>query len=556
MPNIKKSEQLILLFLALLTTVNLIQSYTTQLIFDEAYYWYFAQNLDWGYFDHPPAVAFLVKMGTLLFNGELGVRFFASFLFSGTIYLIWKLIDTPKKHEYAGLFCIFISSVALFNVYGFYMLPDTPLVFAAALFLYAYKNFVNHDNFKNIVLLALSMALMMYSKYHAFLLITFVFLSNIKILLNPRFWYAVIFSLIFYTPHLIWLYQYDFAPLKYHFLDRVNSYYKFDYTTKYILDLLVILGFSFPWAYYAFFKTKTKDTFDKGLKTAAWGIIIFFFISSFSRRTQAQWPILILFPLIIFSFRYAIEHAKFRKGLYISSIISVVVILYLRFAMVHEKMIPFTYETHGNKEWVQKLKESSGGLPIVFKNSYRNASMYSFYSGVDSYSLNGLGFRLNQYDLDTTELRFQNKKVAYVSEHKMENSCFSVVKRFRNDTLRGKKINNFKSYRKLKIHTAAKNFNELINTSTILVGNPYTETIPAEHLKFYIAVLNSKKNIIDTLGVALQHDTNMLPPKSETEIKIKAITRKPFSGDATYFRFTISEFGLPYGFQGETISIK
>ncbi|MGB0423686.1 MAG: hypothetical protein ACPGED_05165, partial [Flavobacteriales bacterium] len=26
---------------------------------DEAYYWMFSQNLDWGYFDHPPAVALL-----------------------------------------------------------------------------------------------------------------------------------------------------------------------------------------------------------------------------------------------------------------------------------------------------------------------------------------------------------------------------------------------------------------------------------------------------------------------------------------------------------------
>lgn len=42
---------------------------------DEAYYWLWTQHLEAGYFDHPPGVAFLIRVGTLLFGETTaGVR--------------------------------------------------------------------------------------------------------------------------------------------------------------------------------------------------------------------------------------------------------------------------------------------------------------------------------------------------------------------------------------------------------------------------------------------------------------------------------------------------
>lgn len=53
--------------------LSLLQAATTGLFDDEAYYWVYSQYLDWGYFDHPPMIAWLIKLGTSLFAGELGV---------------------------------------------------------------------------------------------------------------------------------------------------------------------------------------------------------------------------------------------------------------------------------------------------------------------------------------------------------------------------------------------------------------------------------------------------------------------------------------------------
>ena len=54
----QKFPRLFFILLAVLFVLNLVQASITELIYDEAYYWYYAQNLSWGYFDHPSMVAF------------------------------------------------------------------------------------------------------------------------------------------------------------------------------------------------------------------------------------------------------------------------------------------------------------------------------------------------------------------------------------------------------------------------------------------------------------------------------------------------------------------
>jgi len=47
----------------------------TPLTFDEAYYWMWSKHLAGGYYDHPPMVALVIRLGTMLAGDtELGVR--------------------------------------------------------------------------------------------------------------------------------------------------------------------------------------------------------------------------------------------------------------------------------------------------------------------------------------------------------------------------------------------------------------------------------------------------------------------------------------------------
>ena len=49
-------------FLIFITLVNLLQAYFTEITLDEAYYYQYARDLDWGYYDHPPMVALVIKI--------------------------------------------------------------------------------------------------------------------------------------------------------------------------------------------------------------------------------------------------------------------------------------------------------------------------------------------------------------------------------------------------------------------------------------------------------------------------------------------------------------
>ena len=47
----------------------------TPLTFDEAYYWIWSKHLAGGYYDHPPGVALVIRLGTMIAGDtEFGVR--------------------------------------------------------------------------------------------------------------------------------------------------------------------------------------------------------------------------------------------------------------------------------------------------------------------------------------------------------------------------------------------------------------------------------------------------------------------------------------------------
>src|SRR3954468_4788868 len=118
------------LFYSLWIVLGLIQSRFTELLDDEAYYWVYSKFLDWGYFDHPPMVALLIKIGYSFFQNELGVRLLFLLLNILSLLVIEKLID--KRNPF--LFYAITLSLAVLQLTGFVAVPDTPLIFFTALF--------------------------------------------------------------------------------------------------------------------------------------------------------------------------------------------------------------------------------------------------------------------------------------------------------------------------------------------------------------------------------------------------------------------------------------
>jgi len=552
-----KFSRLFLYLLGALFLLNLVQSFFTELIYDEAYYWYYAQNLDWGYFDHPPMVAFLIKLSSFFFNGELGVRLMSCILGIGTVALLWTIIEHEKKKDYIVHFFLLLFAMPLLNVYGFLTLPDTPLLFFTALFLVTYKRFLTTKSIGTAIFLGLTMAALMYSKYHAVLIIFFVLLSNLKLLKNKYAWIAVTISLLAYLPHFLWLYENDLVTIKYHLFERPNQAYSFDsFTLGYLLNLIVNFGLIFPFAYWALFKKKAHGAFDKALLFLSYGIILFFLISSFHRRTQTQWVIVICIPMALLTYEYFLNNAKSRKWIYRLSIISFVILLVGRIGLAYAPLFPVVYETHGNKEWVNKVKSEVGDMPVVFENSYRRSPMYQFYSGGNTtFSLNNIHYRQNQYTIDGSEKKVQGKKVAYISLY-LKKGDFKYQD-LKGGTFKGIYIDNFESYRNLRCFADSEPIKRYNKEQLLKVYNPYEVDIPLEKIKLRVGYLNSYKQlkkILDLNYEPLNGATTVLKSKDTTNFKYSL----PFTEleGLKYLKFSISENELQSGINSQTYKVE
>ncbi|MEO0340565.1 MAG: 4-amino-4-deoxy-L-arabinose transferase, partial [Bacteroidota bacterium] len=99
--------------------INVVQALFTELDPDEAYYWIYSQELDWGYFDHPAGVAVAIKAGTAIFQSTLGIRLLPIILMLGSIYLLWLMLDKPQEKENINLFALLVLAMPMLHVYGF-----------------------------------------------------------------------------------------------------------------------------------------------------------------------------------------------------------------------------------------------------------------------------------------------------------------------------------------------------------------------------------------------------------------------------------------------------
>ena len=407
-----------LLFYTAWIVLGLIQSGLTELQDDEAYYWVYSKFLSWGYFDHPPMIALLVKMGYAIFPNELGVRLFPLLLNVLSLVIIESLLG--KKNPL--LFYVIPLSIAVIQVSGFTAVPDIPLIFFTALFFLCYKKFVNQTSFINTLLLGISIALLFYSKYHAVLIVFFTLLSNIKLFTKYHIYLVGIIALLLFAPHLWWQYQHDWVSFRYHLFESNVNAYKFSFTSDYIIGQLLLPG---PIAGFillpAAFLYKSVNETEKALRYTMIGIYAFFFFSSFRGKVEGNWTSPVLVSLIVLSFRFIDKKLRWQKALYKLMPLTMALVLFARIAMLVDiipvKEIQTRY--HAWKEWPKQMKEKTKGYPIVFNNSYQRASKYWFNSGQKTYSQNSYRERRNNYNFWPIEDSLLGKPVYLLDKHRV-----------------------------------------------------------------------------------------------------------------------------------------
>jgi hypothetical protein len=484
----------------------------------------------------------MIKAGYSIFRNEFGVRLLIVLCQLLTMLVVWQLVDeeTRQKKENVLIFIMIISILPIINIYSFMATPDSPLLLFTALFLLVYKRFVQHDNWQNTIFLGMVMAAVIYSKYHGALVIILVILSNLKLLKNPKFYTAGILAIMLFLPHLYWQYSNGFPSLKYHLAERVSAF-NIKNVPEYLLNLLLIQNpLIFPIGVYLIIKSKIKNTAERALYFVFIGFILFFFIASFRYHIEPQWTAAAVIPMIILMFNKIDIKSKISAYVKWVAIVLLPLIFFARIALAVD-FLPVKFlkkQYHETRAWAKEIELIAGEKPVVFTNSYQNASKYSFYTKKFAHSLNNLSYRKNQYDLWNYEEQIHGKEVLYIPHYLTD---YYKKKLFKYTLTNGDSIfvRHLQDFQSLQRECIILDKDQYIFsrkdkcTIRLTLFNPYPYPINLRHIEFPVVfqIAFSKKGI-------LEYDKRIDLPEN---IKVLNI------GDTLTFDCSFTLEGIPAG---------
>jgi 4-amino-4-deoxy-L-arabinose transferase-like glycosyltransferase len=119
---------------AALVLLRLVAAAFTPLTFDEAYYWTWSKHLAGGYYDHPPMVAVVIRLGTTIGGDtEFGVRLVSILL---ALPMSWAVYHTAEvlfsDVRVAALATVLLNATLMVGAGTVIVTPDAPLMVTSA----------------------------------------------------------------------------------------------------------------------------------------------------------------------------------------------------------------------------------------------------------------------------------------------------------------------------------------------------------------------------------------------------------------------------------------
>ncbi|MBS7564168.1 glycosyltransferase family 39 protein [Mucilaginibacter sp. Bleaf8] len=475
----KSSGKLIYLFLFGWTVFNILQAATLGVHSDEAYYWIYSRFLDWGYYDHPPMVALFIRIGDSVLHSELGLRLMTILTSTISMYVLWLIAQKYKAD--ARWFVLLVTGTLAFNIYGFTTTPDAPLLFFAVLFYYLYQQYLERDSWTIALLLALVVACLLYSKYHAVLLILFTILSNLKLFKRATFWGIMLMAVALYLPHIWWQVSHNYPSINYHLFERSSETYQFEHTYLYIPGQLMMAGPLVGWFlfYYAYGR-KVQDVFSRALLFNGIGILVFFLLNTIKGNVQPHWTLISFISLVLLTLIHLHQSGKQPAWLYRLVLINALLVVVFRLVLLAQwapllKRHPFR-SYFGYPEWTREIQQKAGNAPVVFDYGFQEPSKYNFYShSLKAFAYDASNYRRTQYDIWPLEDSLQHKRVYYVSQ--------GIVQGVSTDTLHTVKgiyyggwVNDVRTYQKVDVQILERKLvvkpHQLV-TFKLKITNPY-----------------------------------------------------------------------------------
>lgn len=194
----------------------------TNLAGDEAYYWDWGRRLDWGYYSKPPFIAWFYALVDWIGGGSLfGVRAASALLGAAGQVVLYRLATLLFDKETAWTTLLLSLAAPATSALSFFLTIDAPLVLFWLLALWFFWRWVS-DIRPGLSLLLLVPVLglghLTKQMMLVFPVLAVIFLAlepdTRQRLRRPSFWLAILGSLLFLLPPLLWNARHDWITLQ------------------------------------------------------------------------------------------------------------------------------------------------------------------------------------------------------------------------------------------------------------------------------------------------------------------------------------------------------
>ncbi len=291
--------------IASMTIIRLVYAAALDLRTDEAYYWTWSKELQLCFLDHPPMIAWFIRLGTALFGDtNLGVRFAGILAMGATQLLLADIVRRATHNMRAVIIVVLLPEAALY--YGLLMAkvaPDVAVIPFALAMIWALVRLAESDDgrwwlaaglFGGLALLSKFTVVMLLPGVAAFLLVP---AWRSRWLFSPYPWCGALIALAVFSPVLIWNVQHDWASFRFQFV-RATAPHELSLRTLgdyiglqfgqvgFVLLPVTLSALSFTaWRGY-----RTREPVAILLSTAVLVPFLYFLWKSFTLRIGDTWP--------------------------------------------------------------------------------------------------------------------------------------------------------------------------------------------------------------------------------------------------------------------------
>lgn len=187
---------------------------------DEADHWVWSRFLSWGYYEHPPMVAWVIRLcTTLLGNTQWALEVGSQGLTLLVFILIFQLARMQFGVRAAFFSVLLLEAAPLFSVGSLIFVIDTPLmVFYCWAAVEFWRGWALKSN-AAIYRAGIALGLALLSKFTAILLVLAVFLFLVssperrRSLRNPHLWAALGIGILLFSPFIYWNHRHGWISI-------------------------------------------------------------------------------------------------------------------------------------------------------------------------------------------------------------------------------------------------------------------------------------------------------------------------------------------------------